>query len=168
MMNRGNMGKEISTAPKSKKVKKMMMGGMARPISGSVPAEMQRGRPGSMGPGSGMAPRPGGPGMGRPGMVMPPRPGGPGMGRPGMPPSMGPGGMPRPPAGGPGMGRPGMPPAGAGMMEAMLNNRAAGMKKGGKVAKKADGGAVMGYAKGGMASRGDGCCMKGKTKGTMK
>ena len=29
MMNRGNMGKEISTAPKSKKVKKMMMGGMA-------------------------------------------------------------------------------------------------------------------------------------------
>ena len=152
MMNRGNMGKEISTAPKSKKVKKMMMGGMARPISGSVPAEMQRGRPGSMGPGSGMAPRPGGPGMGRPGM----------------PPSMGPGGMPRPPAGGPGMGRPGMPPAGAGMMEAMLNNRAAGMKKGGKVAKKADGGAVMGYAKGGMASRGDGCCMKGKTKGTMK
>jgi hypothetical protein len=61
-----------------------------------------------------------------------------------------------------------MPQAGAGMMEAMLNNRAAGMKKGGKVAKKADGGAVMGYAKGGMASRGDGCCMKGKTKGTMK
>jgi hypothetical protein len=34
-----------------------------------------------------------------------------------------------------------------------------GMKKGG---------AVKGYAKGGMASRGDGCCMKGKTKGTMK
>lgn len=30
------------------------------------------------------------------------------------------------------------------------------------------GGAVKGYAKGGMASRGDGCCMKGKTKGTMK
>jgi len=47
----------------------------------------------------------------------------------------------------------------AGMMEAMLNRRAAGMKKGG---------AVKGYAKGGMASRGDGCCMKGKTKGTMK
>lgn len=43
-----------------------------------------------------------------------------------------------------------------------------GMKKGGKVAKKAAGGAVKGYAKGGMASRGDGCCMKGKTKGTMK
>jgi hypothetical protein len=56
----------------------------------------------------------------------------------------------------------------AGMMEAMLNRRTAGMKKGGKVTKKADGGAVMGYAKGGMASRGDGCCMKGKTKGTMK
>ena len=64
MMNRGNMGKEISTAPKSKKVKKMQVGGMARPMGGSVPAEMQRGRPG---------------------MVMPPRPGGPGMGRPGMP-----------------------------------------------------------------------------------
>jgi hypothetical protein len=65
----------------------------------------------------------------------------------------------------------GMPPKGmppAGMMEAMLNRRAAGMKKGGKVTKKADGGAVMGYAKGGMASRGDGCCMKGKTKGTMR
>ncbi len=30
------------------------------------------------------------------------------------------------------------------------------------------GGAVKGYAKGGMASRGDGCCMKGKTKGTMR
>jgi hypothetical protein len=104
MMNRGNMGKEISTAPKSKKVKKMMMGGMAD-------------------------------GARRP-AVMPPRPGGPGMGRPGMV-------MPRP--GGPGMGRPGMPPA--------------GMNKGG---------AVKGYAKGGMASRGDGCCMKGKTKGTMR
>ena len=131
MMNRGNMGKEISTAPKSKKVKKMMMGGMAD-------------------------------GARRP-AVMPPRPGGPGMGRPGMPPSMGPGGMPRPGMvmpprpGGPGMGRPGMPQAG--MMETMLNRRTAGMKKGG---------AVKGYAKGGMASRGDGCCMKGKTKGTMK
>ena len=117
MMNRGNMGKEISTAPKSKKVKKMMMGGMARP-----------GMPGTMGPGSGM--------------------GG----------SMGPGGMTR--------AAPGTPQAG--MIEAMLNRRAAGMKKGGKVTKKADGGAVMGYAKGGMASRGDGCCMKGKTKGTMR
>jgi hypothetical protein len=117
MMNRGNMGKEISTAPKSKKVKKMMMGGMAD--GARRPAVMP--------------PRPGGPGMGRPGMVMPPRPGGPGMGRPGMPQ--------------------------AGMMEAMLNRRAAGMNKGG---------AVKGYAKGGMASRGDGCCMKGKTKGTMK
>lgn len=42
------------------------------------------------------------------------------------------------------------------------------MKKGGKVAKKAAGGAVKGYAKGGMAGRGDGCCMKGKTKGAMK
>lgn len=81
-MNRGNMGKEISTAPKSKGVKKMMMGGMARP-----------GMPVSMGP-----------------AVMPTRP-------------------------------------------------VMGMKKGG---------AVKGYAKGGMASRGDGCCMKGKTKGTMK
>jgi hypothetical protein len=30
------------------------------------------------------------------------------------------------------------------------------------------GGMVKGYAKGGMTSRGDGCCMKGKTKGTMK
>ena len=150
MMNRGNMGKEISTAPKSKKVKKMMMGGMAD-------------------------------GARRP-AVMPPRPGGPGMGRPGRPPSMGPGGLPRPPMGGPGMGRPGMGPGGmmqaapgtpqAGMMaaaaEAMRNRQAMGMKKGGKVAKKAGGGAVMGYAKGGMASRGDGCCMKGKTKGTMK
>ena len=26
----------------------------------------------------------------------------------------------------------------------------------------------MGYAKGGMASRADGCAMKGKTKGTMR
>ena len=137
MMNRGNMGKEISTAPKSKKVKKMMMGGMAD-------------------------------GARRP-AVMPPRPGGPGMGRPGMPPSMGPGGMPRPPAGGPGMGRPGMPPAGMGgrmgqeaaaqQLMASLPRAPMGMKKGG---------AVKGYAKGGMASRGDGCCMKGKTKGTMK
>jgi hypothetical protein len=30
------------------------------------------------------------------------------------------------------------------------------------------GGAVKGYAKGGKATRGDGCCMKGKTKGMMK
>jgi hypothetical protein len=29
------------------------------------------------------------------------------------------------------------------------------------------GGMVKGYAKGGMVSRGDGCCMKGKTKGKM-
>jgi hypothetical protein len=142
MMNRGNMGKEISTAPKSKKVKKMMMGGMAD-------------------------------GARRP-AVMPPRPGGPGMGRPGIPPSMGPGGMPRPPAGGPGMGlggnmgpggmtraAPGTPQAGmmAAAAEAMRNRQAMGMKKGG---------AVKGYAKGGIASRGDGCCMKGKTKGSMR
>ena len=79
MMNRGNMGKEISTAPKSKKVKKMMMGGMAD--GARRPAVMP--------------PRPGGPGMGRPGMPPSmgpggvPRPpmGGPGMGRPGMPPA---------------------------------------------------------------------------------
>ncbi len=144
MMNRGNMGKEISTAPKSKKVKKMQVGGMARPMGGSVPAEMQRGRPG-------------GPGMGRPGMVMPP--------------SMGPGGMPRPPAGGPGFfgggaPRPGTPQAG--MMEAMLNNRAAGMKKGGSVKGMAKGGAAKCMATGGSVQRGDGCAMKGKTKGTMR
>jgi hypothetical protein len=34
-----------------------------------------------------------------------------------------------------------------------------GMKKGGM---------VKGYAKGGKATRGDGCCMKGKTKGSMR
>ncbi len=34
-----------------------------------------------------------------------------------------------------------------------------GMKKGGM---------VKGYAKGGKVGRGDGCCMKGKTRGTMK
>jgi hypothetical protein len=111
MMNRGNMGKEISTAPKSKKVKKMMMGGMAD-------------------------------GARRP-AVMPPRPGGPGF--------FG-GGAPRPP-----MGGPGMPPAG--MLEALRNRQAMGMKKGGS---------VKGMAKGGMATRGDGCAMKGKTKGTMR
>jgi hypothetical protein len=37
--------------------------------------------------------------------------------------------------------------------------RAMGMKKGGM---------VKGYAKGGAVTRGDGCCMKGKTKGMMK
>jgi len=86
MMNRGNMGKEITT-----------------------PGMMRR------------APA-----------VMPPRPGGPGMPQAGMM---------------------------AAAAEAMRNRQAMGMKKGG---------AVKGYAKGGMASRGDGCCMKGKTKGTMK
>jgi hypothetical protein len=30
------------------------------------------------------------------------------------------------------------------------------------------GGAVKGYAKGGKVGRGDGCCMKGKTKGKMR
>jgi hypothetical protein len=30
------------------------------------------------------------------------------------------------------------------------------------------GGMIKGYAKGGMVSRGDGCCMKGKTKGAMR
>ena len=30
------------------------------------------------------------------------------------------------------------------------------------------GGMVKGYAKGGKATRGDGCCMKGKTKGAMR
>jgi len=36
--------------------------------------------------------------------------------------------------------------------------RAMGMKKGGM---------VKGYAKGGKVTRGDGCCMKGRTKGKM-
>jgi hypothetical protein len=53
-------------------------------------------------------------------------------------------------------------------MSGFVDPASMGMKKGGKVAKKANGGAVKGYAKGGMASRGDGCAMKGKTKGTMK
>lgn len=134
-MNRGNMGKQISTAPKSTKVKKMMFGGMASGGS-RQPAVM---------------PRPGGAmGSGRPPMVMP-RPGMPqaGMVTPGKPGNMGPGGIMQ--------AVPGTPQAG--MMEVMRNRRTTGMKKGG---------AVKGYAKGGMAHRGDGCCMKGKTKGTMK
>ena len=106
MMNRGNMGKQITTP------------GMMRRTPAVMPP--RPGMPGTMGPGRGMAP--------------------------------------------------GMPQAGmmAAAAEAMRNRQAMGMKKGGKVAKKADGGAVKGYAKGGMASRGDGCCMKGKTKGTMR
>ena len=40
-----------------------------------------------------------------------------------------------------------------------MRSKPMGMKKGGM---------VKGYAKGGKATRGDGCCMKGKTKGTMK
>jgi len=138
-MNRGNMGKQISTAPKSKKVKKMMFGGMASGGS-RQPAVM---------------PRPGGAmGSGRPPMVMP-RPSMPqaGMMTPGKPGNMGPGGMMQ--------AVPGTPQAGmmAAAAEAMRNRQAMGMKKGG---------AVKGYAKGGIASRGDGCCMKGKTKGSMR
>jgi hypothetical protein len=41
MMSRGNMGKQVATAPKSKKVKKMMMGGMAE--APMMPQVMKKG-----------------------------------------------------------------------------------------------------------------------------
>ena len=73
------MGKQIANAPKSKKVKKMFGGGMARPINTAVPAEMQRGRPGAGGPPPTMVnpkrPMPGQP-MPMPGMRPMPMPGG--------------------------------------------------------------------------------------------
>ena len=45
MMNRGNMGKQIANAPKSKKVKKMYMGGMADTMEpvGMEPVGMKKG-----------------------------------------------------------------------------------------------------------------------------
>ena len=162
MMNRGNMGKEISTAPKSKGVKKMMMGGMADGARRPAVMPPRPGMPPSMGPG---------------GMPRPPA-GGPGFFGGGAPsPGMGPGGVPRPPAGGPGFFGPGGMggPAGmdrAGMMaaaaEAMRNRQATGMKKGGPVKGMAKGGAAKCMATGGSVQRGDGCAMKGKTKGTMR
>lgn len=118
MMNRGNMGKEVSTASKSKGVKKMMMGGMAAAM-GKMGGRRGLGGMNKRDLGGAMGGAPTQSGMMGGAMVKPPLP-------------------------------------------------AMGMKKGGKVAKKAAGGAVKGYAKGGMASRGDGSCMKGKTKGTMR
>lgn len=70
-----------------------------------------------------------------------------------------------PPAPPPGAGGPPMPPPGAGAPPAMPPQ---GMKKGGSVwAKKACGGKVKKMAMGGSVrgGRGDGCAVKGKTKG---
>lgn len=67
-MNRGNMGKQISSAPKSKKVKKMFGGGMASmptPMAGGArrPPMPPLGKPSIGGPGGGRpmpVPMPGG------------------------------------------------------------------------------------------------------------
>jgi hypothetical protein len=127
-MNRGNMGKQISNAPKSKskKVKKMAFGGMAS-MPGGMPTPM---------PGGGRSPIPVPPGLKRP-MPMP-MPGKPAPGKPGF--SLTQPSKPMPPVlrGGP-----------APMPGPVLRGGPGGMAKGGKV-------------------RGDGCCMKGHTKGTMK
>ena len=90
-MNRGNMGKQISTAPKSKskKVKKMQFGGMATTMPGPALSDMSQMRridPSMAGAPTEVAtPMPGKPrmGPGRPGMGDMPRIGLPG--KPGMP-----------------------------------------------------------------------------------
>ena len=128
-MNRGNMGKQISNAPKSKskKVKKMFGGGMA-----SMPPPSMFGGGNKPMPGGGRSPISVPPGLNRP-MPMKPMPGG---GRSPIP-------VP------PGLNRP-MPMPMPGGVRGMSGPKPAlmGMAKGGKV-------------------RGDGCCMKGKTKGKM-
>lgn len=114
MMSRGNMGKQIANAPKSKKVKKMFGGGMARP--------------GMMPPGSAVRP------------VQAPPPGG-----------MGSAGFARglTQVASPGSAVRGAKPGGVRPKPAPMPGRPQLMAAGGKV------------------GRGDGCCMKGKTKGKM-
>ena len=183
-MNRGNMGKQIATAPKSKpkKVKKMMFGGMASAMPGGPGAPMPGGRP--MGGPNGPMGGPNGLSQGdmrrmerqqERGMRQ--------MERGGMPDRAlvsQPGGIqgtagPRPALSG--VMAP-MPPMQSDLRAAMAMQaaraaqatptrmmgsapetmqRAMPMKKGGVVKK---------MAKGGM-TRGDGCCMKGNTKGKM-
>jgi hypothetical protein len=193
MTNRGNMGKQIANAPKSKKVKKMYMGGMAdtmEPVGmkkgGSV-KKMAVGGRAKTAPPQPVRPLPSPPRGGAPKMPMepvrqlpsPPRGGmGPGIG---MAPPMQNSTMPvrplpSPPRGGmapPAMQRrtADMPQMGGGMagFKAQLGsggapqmggmaNKLLGMKKGGAVKKT---------TKGSSSARGDGCCMKGKTKGKM-
>ena len=170
-MNRGNMGKQISNAPKSKskKVKKMFGGGMASmPMPGGMPPEgppqggaaasmlaqqaaaraKLGGQPEPM-PGGGRSPIPVPPGLNRP-MPMPmPMPGkpsidGPGVRRP----------MPMPMPGKPGGGRP-------------VQVKPPGGVRGTSGPKPAFGGLTRLMTKGGKV-RGDGCCMKGHTKGAMR
>lgn len=138
-MNRGNMGKQISNAPKSKskKVKKMFGGGMS-----SMPPPMFGGGDKSM---------PGKPGFGRM-PTPPPSPGGAFTSMPSKPikPMPGPGlrGGPAP-----------MPP--------MLQTQGPATMPGGVRGTSGPKPALMGMAKGGKVTRADGCCMKGHTKGTM-
>jgi hypothetical protein len=136
----------------------MMAGGMARPISAAVPAEIQRGRPPSaIGQMTGVKPMPGAPGKGggMPGFGrMPtPKPGGgafTSMPSKPMKPMPGPGlrGGPAP------MPGPGLRGGPAPMPPVLRTQGPASMP--------------MGMAKGGKVTRADGCCMKGHTKGTMK
>lgn len=172
-MNRGNMGKQITTAPKSKpnKVKKMMFGGMASAMPGVVGAPMPGGPKGG--------PMGGPNGLSQGDIRRMERQ----MERGGMPDRAlvsQPGGIqgtagPRPALSG--VMAP-MPPMQSDLRAAMAMQaaqaaqatptrmmgsapetmqRAMPMKKGGVVKK---------MAKGGM-TRGDGCCMKGNTKGKM-
>ena len=159
-MNRGNMGKQISTAPKSKskKVKKMQFGGMATTMPGPALSDMSQMRridPSMAGAPTEVAtPMPGKPrmGPGRPGMGDMPRIGLPG--KPGMPgPTLRGGPAPMPPGlrGGPApMPDPVFRTQGPASMPAMA------MAKGGKAKKMAKGGKI------------DGCCIKGHTKARMK
>lgn len=191
-MNRGNMGKQISNAPKSKskKVKKMFGGGMASmptPMPGSavrppMPAPggaaanfgsalRQLGAPkvGASGATRNMPmPMPGrptNPGPGVTGVMPMPTPGEPGSGRPVQ--VKPPGGVrgisePKPTPGKPGSGRP-MP----GKPKPALG--AGGANFGSMVSRlMAEGGAVKKMAKGGKANKIDGCCMRGHTRGEMK
>ena len=148
MLGRMNMSKQVANAPGSKGVKKMLGGGMA-----------------SM-------PMPGGGNLGKRPMPMPgkrpmPMPGsdGPGISRGGPAPM--PGGMPQESYVGspsrPVRGMPSMPPVIMGPAPKPVRD----MSQRGGPGGMAKGGMVKGYAKGGSATRADGCCMKGKTKGKM-
>ena len=141
-MNRGNMGKQISNAPKSKstKVKKMFGGGMA-----SMPPPMFGGGDKSM---------PGKPGFGR----MPTPPPSPGGAFTSMP--------SKPSIGGPGVRRPmPMPMPGKPSIDGPVLRGGPAPMPGGVRGVSGPKPALMGMAKGGKI---DGCCMKGHTKGTMK
>lgn len=154
-MNRGNMGKQISSAPKSKKVKKMFGGGMATPMSpppgvANAMAAFQRDQS-QMSPAAmssigqqamlrGQQMDTSGPQLGRPGSAVRP-----------MPVKPMPGGI---------RGTSGPKPATALVSQPrrpVSSAVPAEMQRGG----------ARGMAKGGKVTRADGCCMKGKTKGKM-